>query len=106
MPDSCRHSNTLERGDLKMDKERRVSYWKGKRLLNDHGHDLSRSCFEIVWALAKDPGAVQSSDELTKIGYVGSLDDAILTINKAFRRIDPDFDAIQNVRGVGYVFMS
>jgi len=56
--------------------------------------------------LAKTPGAVQSAHELTKIGYVGSLEDAILTINKAFRRADPGFDAIQNVRGIGYVFTS
>jgi two-component system, OmpR family, response regulator ChvI len=92
-------SSVYEWGPLRMDQERYACSWKGEALT------LSRSCFEITWALARASGKIMSRDELSRSGYVGSVDDSISIIKKEFKRVDSTFEGIQAFRGVGWAFV-
>lgn len=93
-------ARALERGKLRVDAERLAAHW------NEREVDLTLTEFWIVHALAKHPGHVKNRQQLMDAARV-VLDDATITshvkrIRRKFEAIDPAFDAIQTVYGLGY----
>ncbi|NGP53441.1 proteobacterial dedicated sortase system response regulator [Thioalkalivibrio sp. XN8] len=92
--------NALQRGKLALDTERLEARWNGA----DPGLTLTE--FWIVHALARHPGHVKNRQQLMEAARV-VLDDATITshvkrIRRKFEALDPAFDAIQTVYGLGY----
>jgi two-component system OmpR family response regulator len=93
-------SQTLRRGSLSLDAERMQVEWNEKVVL------LSLTEFWIVHALAQHPGHVKNRQQLMDAANV-VLDDNTITshikrLRRKFQAIDPAFDAIQTVYGMGY----
>jgi two-component system, OmpR family, response regulator len=91
---------TVRRGPLALDAERMRVEWEGKVVL------LSLTEFWIVHALARHPGHVKNRQQLMDAANV-VLDDNTITshvkrIRRKFQSIDPAFDALQTVYGMGY----
>ncbi|MFO1425414.1 MAG: proteobacterial dedicated sortase system response regulator [Steroidobacteraceae bacterium] len=90
----------IHRGALVLDGERLQVQWQGEVAL------LSLTEFWIVHALARHPGHVKNRQQLMDAANV-VLDDNTITshvkrIRRKFQAIDPRFDAIQTVYGMGY----
>ncbi len=90
----------IRRGPLTLDSERMQVEWDGQVVL------LSLTEFWIVHALAKHPGHVKNRQQLMDAANV-VLDDNTITshvkrIRRKFQSIDPKFDAVQTVYGMGY----
>src|SRR5215212_6880869 len=95
----------LERGRLVMDPARHKVIWDGKDV------SLTVTEFLILEALAQRPGVVKSRNQLLDIAYQDdvyvddrTIDSHIKRIRRKFRAVDPDFDAIETLYGVGYRF--
>jgi two-component system OmpR family response regulator len=90
----------LERGRLSLDVDRLEARW-------DSGDpELTLTEFWIVHAMARHPGHVKNRQQLMDAARV-VLDDATITshikrIRRKFEALDPAFDAIQTVYGMGY----
>ncbi len=96
-------SEVLRRGALSIDADRMQTTWKGTAVT------LSLTEFWIVHALARNPGHVKNRQQLMDAANV-VLDDNTITshvkrIRRKFIEIDPGFDAIQTVYGMGYRFV-
>ena len=90
----------LRRGPLTLDAERMQAQWDGQVVL------LSLTEFWIVHALARHPGHVRNRQQLMDAANV-VLDDNTITshvkrIRRKFQALDPRFDALQTVYGMGY----
>ncbi|HTY49361.1 MAG TPA: proteobacterial dedicated sortase system response regulator [Steroidobacteraceae bacterium] len=90
----------VHRGALALDAERMQAQWNGRVVL------LSLTEFWMVHALAKHPGHVKNRQQLMDAANV-VLDDNTITshvkrIRRKFLELDPQFDAIQTVYGMGY----
>ncbi|HEX5208508.1 MAG TPA: proteobacterial dedicated sortase system response regulator [Steroidobacteraceae bacterium] len=90
----------VRRGPLVLDGERMRVEWDGTVVL------LSLTEFWIVHALARHPGHVRNRQQLMDAANV-VLDDNTITshikrIRRKFQSIDPAFDALQTVYGMGY----
>ena len=90
----------LRRGPLALDVERMRVEWESKVVL------LSLTEFWIVHALARHPGHVKNRQQLMDAASV-VLDDNTITshvkrIRRKFQSLDPAFDALQTVYGMGY----
>lgn len=90
----------IRRGALTLDSERMQVEWEGQVVL------LSLTEFWIVHALARHPGHVKSRQQLMDAANV-VLDDNTITshvkrIRRKFQVIDPKFDSVQTVYGMGY----
>ena len=90
----------IRRGPLALDAERMQAQWDGHVVL------LSLTEFWIVHALARHPGHVKSRQQLMDAANV-VLDDNTITshvkrMRRKFQAVDPEFDAIQTVYGMGY----
>jgi len=90
----------LHRGALTLDTARMQAQWEGKVVL------LSLTEFWIVHALARHPGHVRNRQQLMDAANV-VLDDNTITshvkrIRRKFQALDPQFDALQTVYGMGY----
>ena len=93
-------SQVIRRGPLMLDGERMQVEWEGQVVL------LSLTEFWIVHALARNPGHVKNRQQLMDAANV-VLDDNTITshvkrIRRKFQGIDPTFDAVQTVYGMGY----
>jgi two-component system, OmpR family, response regulator len=93
-------SQVIRRGPLTLDGERMQVEWEGQVVL------LSLTEFWIVHALARNPGHVKNRQQLMDAANV-VLDDNTITshvkrIRRKFQSIDPTFDAVQTVYGMGY----
>jgi two-component system, OmpR family, response regulator ChvI len=95
----------LERGRLAMDPARHKVRWDGKDVT------LTVTEFLILEALAQRPGVVKSRNQLLDVAYQDdvyvddrTIDSHIKRIRRKFRAVDPDFDAIETLYGVGYRF--
>ena len=95
----------LERGRLAMDPARHKVLWDGRDVV------LTVTEFLILEALAQRPGVVKSRNQLLDIAYHDdvyvddrTIDSHIKRIRRKFRAIDPEFDAIDTLYGVGYRF--
>jgi two-component system OmpR family response regulator len=90
----------IERGPLKLDLKRLTAYWGGRRV------DLTLTEFWMVHALARFPGHVKDRDALMRDANI-VVDDSTITshvkrIRRKFQAVDPAFDHIATVYGMGY----
>jgi two-component system OmpR family response regulator len=90
----------LRRGSLVLDAERLQASWNAQVV------PLSLTEFWIVHSLAEHPGHVKNRQQLMDAANV-VLDDNTITshvkrIRRKFIAVDPDFDAIHTVYGMGY----
>ncbi|HEX7062885.1 MAG TPA: proteobacterial dedicated sortase system response regulator [Woeseiaceae bacterium] len=97
-PDSS--AQRMTRGPLEMDVERMVARWSEQPV------GLTLTEFWIVHALARYPGHVKNRQQLMDAARA-VLDDNTITshikrIRRKFAAIDPAFDAIETVYGMGY----
>jgi two-component system OmpR family response regulator len=97
-PDNA--AQIIRRGALSIDGERLQTVWNGI------AETLSLTEFWIVHALARNPGHVKNRQQLMDAANV-VLDDNTITshvkrVRRKFLEIDPTFDAIQTVYGMGY----
>jgi two-component system response regulator ChvI len=95
----------LVRSRLTMDPARHKVVWAGKDVT------LTVTEFMILEALAQRPGVVKSRNQLLDIAYQDdvyvddrTIDSHIKRIRRKFRAVDPAFDAIETLYGVGYRF--
>jgi two-component system OmpR family response regulator len=92
--------DVLERGPLRLDLHRITASWRDCRL------DLTLTEFWIVHALARHPGHVRSREQLMGDARM-VVDDSTVTshvkrIRKKLLAVDPGFDRIESVYGMGY----
>jgi len=90
----------IERGPLWLDAKRVTASWSGRRV------DLTVTELWIVHALARRPGHVKDREQLMGEARM-VVDDSTVTshvkrIRKKFLAVDPDFDRIESVYGLGY----
>ncbi len=94
-------------GELKISEESFRAWWKGELLT------LSISEFRILQDLWGSPDAVRSREQLIQAAfpldnYVSdrSIDSHIKRLRKKITSLDPEFDRIEAVYGLGYRFRS
>jgi two-component system response regulator ChvI len=95
----------LERGRLKMDPERHTCTWDNTAVT------LTVTEFLILQALATRPGVVKSRNALMDAAYDDqvyvddrTIDSHIKRLRKKFKVVEPDFEMIETLYGVGYRF--
>jgi two-component system response regulator ChvI len=95
----------LTRGRLSMDPARHKVKWDGKDVT------LTVTEFLILEALAQRPGIVKNRNQLLDVAYQEdvyvddrTIDSHIKRIRRKFRAVDPEFDSIETLYGVGYRF--
>jgi len=101
---SAENSNkAIKRGKLTMDPARHESTWDGRPV------KLTVTEFLLLQALAQRPGFVKSRDNLMDAAYDDqvyvddrTIDSHVKRMRKKFRVVDPEFDAIETLYGVGY----
>ena len=93
-------SERLEQGSLTLDRDRMSAWWTAIPV------PLTVTEFWVVHALAQHPGHVRSRDQLMAAANVvlddGTVTSQIKRIRAKFMSIDPAFDGIQTVYGMGY----
>lgn len=92
--------SVIERGLLAIDMNRMRVTWSGQPI------DLTLTEIWLVHALARFPGHVKNREQLMAEASI-VVDDSTITshikrIRRKFAQIDPKFDAIQTVYGMGY----
>lgn len=97
---SSDESERLEQGSLVLDRDRMTATWKGQPV------QLTLTEFWVVHALALHPGHVRSREQLMTAANVvlddGTVTSQIKRIRAKFAALDPTFEAIQTVYGMGY----
>jgi two-component system OmpR family response regulator len=90
----------LERGPLRLDARRFTASW------NDKPVELTLTEFWMVHTLAKFPGHVKDRDALMRDANLvvddGTITSHIKRIRRKFAAVDPAFDHIDTVYGMGY----
>ena len=96
-------TKAIKRGKLSMDPARHECTWDGKAV------KLTVTEFLLLQALAQRPGFVKSRDNLMDAAYDDqvyvddrTIDSHVKRMRKKFRVVDPEFDAIETLYGVGY----
>jgi two-component system OmpR family response regulator len=93
-------SERLEQGALTLDRDRMTVEWRGQPV------PLTLTEFWVVHALALHPGHVRSREQLMAAANAvlddGTVTSQIKRIRSKFLALDPTFDAIQTVYGMGY----
>jgi len=96
-------ARAIKRGKLTLDPARHDCLWEGRPV------KLTVTEFLLLQALAQRPGFVKSRDNLMDAAYDDqvyvddrTIDSHIKRMRKKFREVDPDFDAIETLYGVGY----
>ena len=94
----------LERDALELDLKRFSVRWRGAAI------PLTLTEFWMVHALAKFPGHVKSREQLMHDARLvvddGTITSHIKRVRKKFLAVDPKFDAIDTVYGIGYRWQS
>ena len=90
-------------GSLELDPQRFIVRWKGNPI------DLTVTEFLMLQALVRHPGHVKTRRQLTHEGYPHdnyvserTIDSHVKRIRKKFEALDPQFDRIDTVYGMGY----
>ena len=98
-----RDDETLLIGSLELDPQRFTVRWKGNPI------DLTVTEFMMLQALVRHPGHVKTRRQLTREGYPHdnyvserTIDSHVKRIRKKFEAVDPQFDRIDTVYGMGY----
>ena len=96
-------ARAIKRGKLTLDSERHDCLWEGGPV------KLTVTEFLLLQALAQRPGFVKSRDNLMDAAYEDqvyvddrTIDSHVKRMRKKFRQVDPTFDAIETLYGVGY----
>ena len=94
----------IVRGDLEIDTDRMMVRWQ------DQPVNLTLTEFWLVHAMARYPGHVKNRQQLMDAAQA-VLDDNTITshikrIRRKFIAIDPGFDAIETVYGMGYRWLA
>jgi two-component system response regulator ChvI len=96
-------SKAIKRGRLTLDPARHDCLWDGKPVR------LTVTEFLLLQSLAQRPGFVKSRDNLMDAAYEDqvyvddrTIDSHVKRMRKKFREVDPEFDAIETLYGVGY----
>ena len=99
------NKNVISHGKLKLDPSQLECEWNGKQLPDK----LTTTEFLIVKELAKRPGIIKERAQLMDIAYREdtdiedrTIDSHVKRIRKKFKKIDPDFSAIETRYGSGY----
>jgi two-component system OmpR family response regulator len=97
---SAAGEEVIRRGKLTLDEKRLLATWDDRRV------DLTLTEFWMVHALARFPGHVKDRDSLMKDARI-VVDDSTITshvkrIRRKFQAVDPAFDRIETVYGMGY----
>ena len=102
-PAAAASARAIRRGKLVMDAARHECTWDGKPVR------LTVTEFLLLQSLAQRPGFVKSRDNLMDAAYEDqvyvddrTIDSHIKRMRKKFRQVDPEFDAIETLYGVGY----
>ena len=97
---TVRGSRPMEVGDLKVDPRRHEATLAGRRL------DLRPREFDLLAALARDPGVVWTRDDLLEgvwgTDFPGETRTVDVHVSALRARLGPDGPAIEAVKGVGY----
>jgi two-component system response regulator ChvI len=96
-------AKALKRGRLTLDPARHDCLWDGRQVR------LTVTEFLLLQALAQRPGFVKSRDNLMDAAYDDqvyvddrTIDSHVKRMRRKFRQVDPEFDAIETLYGVGY----
>jgi two-component system response regulator ChvI len=96
-------SKAIRRGRLTLDPARHDCLWDNKPVR------LTVTEFLLLQSLAQRPGFVKSRDNLMDAAYEDqvyvddrTIDSHIKRMRKKFRDVDPEFDSIETLYGVGY----
>ncbi len=96
-------ARAIKRGRLTLDPARHDCLWDGRPVR------LTVTEFLLLQSLAQRPGFVKSRDNLMDAAYEDqvyvddrTIDSHIKRMRKKFREVDPEFDAIETLYGVGY----
>jgi two-component system response regulator ChvI len=97
------NAKAIKRGRLTLDPARHDCLWDEKPV------KLTVTEFLLLQALAQRPGFVKSRDNLMDAAYDDqvyvddrTIDSHVKRMRKKFRQVDPEFDAIETLYGVGY----
>jgi len=92
--------DAIERGPLALDVKRMSARWRGLAV------DLTLTEFWMVHALARHPGHVKDRDALMREANTvvddGTITSHVKRIRRKFQALDPAFDRIDTVYGMGY----
>ena len=98
-------SAMIARGRLSMDPARHQVTWDGSTV------SLTVTEFLILEALAQRPGVIKSRNQLMDAAYPDdvfvddrTVDSHIKRLRRKFRKVDPEFGAIETLYGAGYSF--
>jgi two-component system OmpR family response regulator len=90
----------MRRGALALDAKRMAATWNGQPV------DLTVTEFWMVRSLARHPGHVKDREQLMRDAEMvvddGTITSHVKRIRKKFLALDPKFDAIETVYGMGY----
>lgn len=96
-------NRAMKRGRLSLDPARHDCLWDGKPVR------LTVTEFLLLQSLAQRPGFVKSRDALMDAAYEDqvyvddrTIDSHVKRMRKKFREVDPEFDSIETLYGVGY----
>ncbi|MEP2532776.1 response regulator transcription factor [Shimia sp.] len=96
----------LTRGALHMDRDCHLVTW------NDHPVQLTVTEFNVLWIIAQRPNVVFSRSKVLDIAYGDdiyvtdrSIDSQIKRIRLKLRKVDPTFDSIETLYGLGYRYV-
>src|SRR6202008_78487 len=96
-------SKAIKRGRLTLDPARHDCLWDNRPV------KLTVTEFLLLQSLAQRPGFVKSRDNLMDAAYEDqvyvddrTIDSHIKRMRKKFRDVDPEFDSIETLYGVGY----
>ena len=99
------NKNLISHGKLRLDPSQLECVWNGKSLPDK----LTTTEFLIVKELAKRPGVIKERSQLMDIAYKENtdiedrtIDSHVKRIRKKFKKIDPNFSAIETRYGSGY----
>ena len=88
------------RGPLALDVKRMTARWRERPV------DLTLTEFWMVHALARHPGHVKDRDALMREANTvvddGTITSHVKRIRRKFQAVDPGFDRIATVYGMGY----
>ena len=102
--DRERRDKILVRGRLSMDPLRHACLWDEKEV------NLTVTEFLILQVLVQNPGFVKTREQLMEAAYDDNyvddrtIDSHIKRLRKKFRTVDPEFDAVETLYGVGYKY--
>jgi len=103
--DDAREEDTIEYDNLLLDPDRHLCQWKHENV------KLTVTEFLMLKALIIHPGHVKSRDQLMDAAYGDSvflddrtIDSHIKRLRRKFRLVDPEFEQIETLYGIGYRF--